>query len=53
VDDQLMITDLGSGNGTRVNGKKIDPHVPHPIDNGDLLNLGKFKIQIFIQNKAK
>lgn len=53
VDDQLMITDLGSGNGTRINGKKIDPHVPHPIENGDLLTLGRFKIQIFIQNKAK
>jgi len=53
VNDQVMITDLGSGNGTRINGDKIEPHIPHPIKNGDLLNLGKFKIQIIIQTKAK
>jgi hypothetical protein len=53
VEDQVLITDLGSGNGTRINGDKIEPHIPHPIKNGDLLNLGKFKIQIIIKNKAK
>jgi hypothetical protein len=53
VEDQVLITDLGTGNGTRINGDKIEPHIPHPIKNGDLLNLGKFKIQIIIQNKAK
>jgi hypothetical protein len=53
VENQVLITDLGSGNGTRVNGDKIEPHIPHPIKNGDLLNLGKFKIQIIIQNKTR
>ena len=53
VDGQVLITDLGSGNGTRVNGNKIDPQIPFPIANGDLLNLGKLKIQIIIKNKAK
>jgi len=53
VGDYVTITDLGSGNGTRINGTKIDPHTPRPIKNGDLLNLGKLKIQIIIQNKSK
>jgi pSer/pThr/pTyr-binding forkhead associated (FHA) protein len=53
VEDQVLITDLDSGNGTRINGNRIEPKIPHPIKNGDLLNLGKLKIQVIIQNKAK
>jgi len=53
VDDQVLITDLGSGNGTRINGNRIEPNIPHPLKNGDLLNLGKLKLQVMIQNKAK
>lgn len=53
VENRVLITDLGSGNGTLVNGKKIEPHIPHPIKHGDLLNLGKFKIQVIIQSQAK
>ena len=49
--DQVLITDLGSGNGTRINGNKIEPQIPHPIANGDLVNLGKLKIQIIIKNQ--
>jgi hypothetical protein len=50
---QVLITDLGSGNGTRINGNKIEPHIPRPIANGDLVNLGKLKIQIIIKSKVK
>jgi pSer/pThr/pTyr-binding forkhead associated (FHA) protein len=53
VGGQALITDLGSGNGTRVNGNKIEPHTPHPIANGDLLNLGKLKLQVIIKDNAK
>ncbi len=53
VENQVLISDLGSGNGTRVNGTKIEPHIPYPIKHGDLLNLGKFKIQVIIQSRAK
>ena len=44
----VTVTDLGSANGTRVNGKKIAPHTPLSIQNGDILTLGKFKIQVLI-----
>ena len=53
LEDQVLITDLGSGNGTSINGNKIEPNIPHPIKDGDLLNLGKFKIQVVIRNKTK
>ena len=52
-EDQVFITDLGSGNGTRINGNKIEPNKPHPLEDGDFLNLGKFKMQVRIRSKSK
>jgi pSer/pThr/pTyr-binding forkhead associated (FHA) protein len=43
---QVLVTDLGSVNGTRVNGKKILPNQPQPLSHGDILTLGKLKVQI-------
>jgi pSer/pThr/pTyr-binding forkhead associated (FHA) protein len=43
---QVIITDLGSVNGTRVNGKKILPNQPQTLSHGDILTLGKLKVQI-------
>jgi pSer/pThr/pTyr-binding forkhead associated (FHA) protein len=51
VNDQVMVTDLGSANGTRINGRKITANVPHPIKHGDILTLGKFKIQVLLRNR--
>jgi hypothetical protein len=44
----VVITDLGSSNGTRVNGQKIVPHVDYPINHGDVVAVGKLKIQILV-----
>ncbi len=53
VNDALVsITDLGSANGTRVNGRKISSHIPHPLRHGDILTLGKFKIQVLFRAKG-
>jgi hypothetical protein len=48
VNNGIVITDLGSSNGTRVNGQKIVPHVDYPINHGDIIALGKLKIQVLI-----
>jgi pSer/pThr/pTyr-binding forkhead associated (FHA) protein len=48
VNKDIVVTDLGSSNGTRVNGQKIVPHVDYPINHGDTIALGKLKIQIII-----
>lgn len=48
MDEQVMVTDLGSANGTRINGKQISSHIPHPVKHGDILTLGKFKIQVLM-----
>jgi pSer/pThr/pTyr-binding forkhead associated (FHA) protein len=47
----VLITDLGSANGTRVNGMQITSHIPYPVKHGDILTLGKFKIQILLRNR--
>lgn len=46
----LTVTDLGSANGTRINGRQITSHIPYPINHGDILTLGKFKIQVLLRN---
>jgi hypothetical protein len=50
IDDQVMVTDLGSANGTNINGMKMSAHIPYPVRHGDILTLGKFKIQVLFRN---
>jgi pSer/pThr/pTyr-binding forkhead associated (FHA) protein len=45
----ITIQDLGSVNGTRVNGKKLSPHSKTSLTNGDILTLGKLKLQVLIK----
>lgn len=46
--DRISITDLGSSNGTRVNGQRIMPNIEYPLNHGDVVALGKLRIQIII-----
>jgi len=46
---QLIATDLGSVNGTRLNGQRITPHKAFPLNHGDILTLGKLKLQVLIR----
>jgi len=48
---EITVTDLGSENGTRINEIKITSHSPYPINDGDLLTLGKLKIQILLRRE--
>lgn len=45
----ISITDLGSVNGTRLNGRKIVPNEEVALNHGDILSLGKMQIQILIR----
>ena len=45
-DDKVCVEDLGSRNGTYVNGERLAPYVEHPLYDGDWLRLGKFMILI-------
>jgi pSer/pThr/pTyr-binding forkhead associated (FHA) protein len=48
-DKQVNITDLGSANGTWLNGVRLPPHTAHRLKDGDRITLGKFKIQAAIK----
>lgn len=43
--DAYTITDLGSTNGTMLNGKLIPPRVPHPLRQGDRIKIGEVEIE--------
>ena len=47
----INVQDLGSVNGTRVNGKRLNPHSATIIEHGDILTLGKMKIQVLIKEE--
>ncbi len=51
VDDQsVRIQDLGSQNGTRLNGRPVSPHVFVPIENGTVIELGG--ITFFVRSES-
>jgi hypothetical protein len=43
---RVVVLDLDSANGTYVNGKRLGPRQEEPLANGDVIALGKLKIQI-------
>lgn len=45
--NRLYLRDLGSVNGTYVNGEKLSPHMPRLIAHGDTVRLGTLVMQIF------
>jgi pSer/pThr/pTyr-binding forkhead associated (FHA) protein len=42
----LYITDLGSSNGTYVNGTRLNAHEPQPLLIGEIIALGRLIIHI-------
>lgn len=46
----VVLVDLGSSNGTYINGirNRIIPNVEHPLRHGDIVALGKLKMQIVL-----
>ncbi len=49
--ERLIFMDLGSANGTYVNGKRLTPNVEQLIHHGDIVALGKMKLQVLVKNK--
>ncbi len=48
VNNRIVVVDLGSSNGTYLNGTRLSPYIEAPVAHGDLVYLGKLKIQILI-----
>ncbi len=45
-EDGCRVVDLGSANGTRLNGAEIPPRVPQPLKEGDALAIGGFTLAL-------
>ncbi len=48
--EQLSLWDLGSSNGTFINGTRLTPHQPNPVRDGDEVRLGQMVLRLFFQN---
>lgn len=44
-DQQVVIRDNGSANGTLLNGKRIRPDFSYPLRNGDIVSLAKMQLK--------
>ena len=49
IQDKIVIIDLGSSNGTYLNGIRLSPYVETTVVQGDLVYLGKLKMQVLIE----
>ena len=48
--NRVLIMDLGSANGTYVNGKRLNANVEQNLNNGDIIALGKLKMQVLLKS---
>ena len=44
--EHVVVEDLGSTNGTLLNGGRLSPFLPHHLEDGDQLQLGRLLIEI-------
>jgi transcription initiation factor TFIIIB Brf1 subunit/transcription initiation factor TFIIB len=49
IEDRIVIMDLGSSNGTYLNGSRLPPYIETPVTHGDIIYLGKLKMQVLIE----
>jgi len=47
---RIIFIDLGSANGTYINGKRLVPNVEQVLSHGDIVALGKLKLQVLLKN---
>lgn len=51
-DEDYFLCDLGSGNGTQLNGKKIRPREKHLLRSGDLIRIEEYDIRFFLDDES-
>jgi len=52
IGEKLSIMDLGSSNGTFINGIRVPANSEQAISSGDVVSLGKFRIQILVNRNT-
>jgi len=51
-DDTLYVEDVGSANGTFLNGHQLSVNDPTPVNNGDEVMLGKLRMHVYFGSPA-
>ena len=51
--NELNLWDLGSSNGTFLNGARLTPHRPYTVRDGDEIRLGQMVLRVFFQTSSK
>ena len=49
---EVTMMDLGSSNGTYLNGTRLTPERSYPLHHGNIIAFGKLKVQFRLQKKA-
>jgi hypothetical protein len=44
----LFVEDLGSVNGTVLNGRRLTPYLPHPLKTGDEIQVGRLVLRVSV-----
>ena len=44
--NRIFVEDVGSANGTFLNNKRITPYLPHLLQEGDTLQLGRLRLGV-------
>lgn len=52
-DQHLDLWDLGSSNGTFLNGQRLNAHRPYRLRDGDRLRLGQMVLRVFFQQPGQ
>ncbi|MCL4264238.1 MAG: phage tail protein I [Anaerolineae bacterium] len=52
ADDGCTLTDTKSSNGTKVNGIRLKEHDPHPLNPGDVIEIGAFLLTYEMEEVA-
>ncbi|MBM3153035.1 MAG: FHA domain-containing protein [Chloroflexi bacterium] len=49
--NKLVVMDLGSSNGTYLNNTRLEPNTEQVVRHGDILSLGKLKLQVLLSGR--
>jgi pSer/pThr/pTyr-binding forkhead associated (FHA) protein len=49
-DSNYLVEDVGSANGTFLNGSRLTPYLPHVLKDGDRLQVGRVKLRVTFQS---
>lgn len=50
--NRLELLDLGSSNGSTINGERVTAHEPHLLRDGDVIGFGKMTMRVIFQSRA-